>query len=48
MKMKQNAKIVCVAVTKSEESEQKLAETLTEEVVETPSIESAPVVEEEI
>jgi phosphoribosylformylglycinamidine (FGAM) synthase PurS component len=48
MKMKGNAKLVCVAVTKSEESEQKLAEELKEEVVENPVIEEPRIIEEEI
>ena len=47
MKMKSNAKIVCVAVTKSSESEQKLAEELVEEKVETPST-TPQIIEEEI
>lgn len=48
MKMKGNAKIVCVAVTKSEESEQKLAEDLKEEVIENPITNTSTQQEEEI
>ena len=41
MKLKDNAKIVCVAITKSDKSQEKLAEDLNEdEVLEQPNISS--------